>query len=134
MRITKIGTVGIPVTDPDRALEFYTGTLGFDKRLDVTFGDGYRWIEVAPRSAETTIALVPAGSGQPPGIRFATEDAGTDRALLRERGADTDPGVTRGEPPVPPMFTVRDPDGNPLLIVEAVRPHRGAIRSGDQRP
>lgn len=117
-QITTVGTVGVLVTDPDRALEFYTGMLGFDKRLDVSFGNGARWIEVAPPGAETTIALVPAGSGQQPGIRFATKDAGADHTHLSDRGADTDPEVMRLGEPVPPMFTVRDPDGNALLIVE----------------
>ena len=115
--ITKVGTVGVPVSDPDRALEFYTGTLGFDKRLDVLFGNGARWIEVVPPGAETAIALVPAGSGQQPGIRLVTEDADADHAHLVARGADADPQITRLGTPVPPMFTVRDPDGNALLIV-----------------
>ena len=117
-RITRVGLVGIPVSDPDRALEFYTGTLGFDKRLDAEFGNGQRWIEVVPPGAETAIALVPVGSGQQPGIRLVTEDADADHAFLRARGADTDPEVTRLAPPVPPMFAVRDPDGNVLLIVK----------------
>ena len=47
-RITGVGSVGVPVTDQDRAVEFYVGRLGFEKRRDVPFGDG-RWIEVAPR-------------------------------------------------------------------------------------
>jgi hypothetical protein len=116
-QITKVGLVGVPVTDPGRALEFYTGTLGFDKRLDVLFGNGARWIEVAPPGAETAIALVPAGSGQQPGIRLVTEDVDGDHARLVARGAGADPEVTRLGTPVPPMFTVRDPDGNALLIV-----------------
>lgn len=93
--ITKVGTVGVLVTDPDRALELYTGMFGFDKRFDVPFGNGARWIEVAPPGAETTIALVPVGSGQQLGIRFATEDADADHASLAARGAGTDPEVTR---------------------------------------
>jgi catechol 2,3-dioxygenase-like lactoylglutathione lyase family enzyme len=47
-RISGVGTVGVPVTDQDRALEFYLGTLGFEKRMDAPFGGGMRWIEVAP--------------------------------------------------------------------------------------
>ena len=115
-QITKVGLVGVVVTDPGRALEFYTGTLGFDKRLDVLFGNGARWIEVVPPGAETAIALVPAGSGQQPGIRLVTEDADADHAHLVARGADADPQITRLGTPVPPMFTVRDPDGNALLM------------------
>ena len=117
-RITRVGLVGIPVSDPDRALEFYAGTLGFDKRLDAEFGNGQRWIEVVPPGAETAIALVPAGSGQQPGIRLVTEDVDADHAHLGTRGADTDPEVTRLAAPVPPMFAVRDPNGNALLIVQ----------------
>ena len=116
-QITKVGLVGVLVTDPGRALDFYTGTLGFGKRLDVPFGNGARWIEVIPPGADTAIALVPAGSGQQPGIRLVTEDADADHAHLRARGAGADPEVTRLAAPVPPMFTVRDPDGNALLIV-----------------
>ena len=112
--ITGVATVGIPVTDQDRALEFYVGQLGFETRRDVPFGDG-RWIEVAPPGAATTIALVPASI--PAGIRLTTEDAGADHAELRARGVDADPEVLR-IPEAPPMFAVRDPDGNSLILVE----------------
>ena len=54
-RITDVRTVGVPVGDQDRALEFYLGKLGFEKRLDVPLGDGQRWIEVAPRGAVITM-------------------------------------------------------------------------------
>jgi catechol 2,3-dioxygenase-like lactoylglutathione lyase family enzyme len=57
--ITRVGTVLIPVSDQDRALEFYVGTLGFEVLVDGPFGDGGRWIEVAPPGAATSIALVP---------------------------------------------------------------------------
>ena len=39
----------VPVSDQDQAVEFYVGTLGFEKRMDGPFGEGGRWIEVAPR-------------------------------------------------------------------------------------
>jgi catechol 2,3-dioxygenase-like lactoylglutathione lyase family enzyme len=45
-RITQVGTVIVPVSDQDRALEFYLGTLGFEKRLDAPLGQGGRWVEV----------------------------------------------------------------------------------------
>jgi catechol 2,3-dioxygenase-like lactoylglutathione lyase family enzyme len=40
--IARVGTVIIPVTDQDQALEFYVDTLGFEKRLDGPFGEGGR--------------------------------------------------------------------------------------------
>jgi catechol 2,3-dioxygenase-like lactoylglutathione lyase family enzyme len=118
-RITRVGTVIVPVSDQDRALEFYVGTLGFEKRLDGPFGEG-RWIEVAPPGAATTIALVPSRAGEGGGIEvsLATEDADADHAELRSRGVDADAAVMRMAESVPPMFTFRDPDGNRFRMVE----------------
>jgi len=119
-RIVDVRTVGVPVTDQDRALEFYVEKLGFAKRLDVPYGDGKRWIEVAPPGATTTIALVPSRDGVPAGvetgIRFTTQDTDADHADLRARGVDAD-GVLRWQG-APPMFAFRDQDGNGLEIVE----------------
>src|SRR5947209_6226924 len=68
-RIKKVGTVVIPVADQDRAIEFYVDTLGFEVRADVPFGNGYRWVEVAPPGADTTIAIAPPPEGTPTGKR-----------------------------------------------------------------
>jgi catechol 2,3-dioxygenase-like lactoylglutathione lyase family enzyme len=114
IRITGVGTVAVPVTDQERALEFYLGTLGFETRRDLPFGEA-RWIEVAPPGAATTIALVPPGI--PTGIRLTTQDAGADHAELRSGGVDTDPEVMH-LPEAPAMFALRDPDGNTLILVE----------------
>lgn len=47
LAITGMRTVGVPVTDQDRAVEFYVNTLGFEKRLDApsagSAGAGSRW-------------------------------------------------------------------------------------------
>jgi lactoylglutathione lyase len=121
-RIVDVRTVGVPVTDQTRALEFYLIALGFEKRLDVPMGGGRRWIEVAPPGGLTTIALVSAHDGVPAGvetgIRFTTPDADALHADLRARGVDADE-VLRW-PGVPPMFAFRDQDGNGLEIVESV--------------
>jgi catechol 2,3-dioxygenase-like lactoylglutathione lyase family enzyme len=118
--ITDVRTVGIPVTDQDRALEFYSAILGFETRMDVPFGSG-RWVEVAPPGSGTTIALVLARDGAPTGadtgVRLTTRNAEADHANLRARGVDADPELIRMDF-VPPMFTFRDPDGNQLVIVE----------------
>jgi catechol 2,3-dioxygenase-like lactoylglutathione lyase family enzyme len=47
-RITHIATVIVPVADQDTALGFYRDTLGFEVRIDGGYGEGQRWIEVAP--------------------------------------------------------------------------------------
>jgi hypothetical protein len=112
--ITDVMTIGVPVTDQDRALEFYLNKLGFEKRRDVPVQQfGGRWIEVAPSGATVTIALVPAREGVPvgveTGIRLKTGDAAAIHADLQVRG------VTVGEllrwPGVPPMFALHDQDG-----------------------
>lgn len=119
-RISDVRTVGIPVSDQDRALEFYVGTLGFGKRLEAPLGGGKRWIEVAPPGAAITIALVLAHESLPAGvetgIRFTTPDADADHAYLRDHGVEV--GEMLRWEGVPPMFAFRDPDGNGLEIVE----------------
>jgi catechol 2,3-dioxygenase-like lactoylglutathione lyase family enzyme len=118
-RITRIGTVIVPVTDQERALAFYVDTLGFEKRMDAPFGQG-RWIEVAPPGAATTIALVPTSEGDPGGmvVSLATEDADGDHDALLASGVDADAEVIRMGEYVPPMFTFRDPDGNRFRMVQ----------------
>ena len=119
-KIIDLRTVGVPVTDQDRALAFYVDVLGLEKRLDVPMGSGRRWIEVAPAGASTSIALVAAHDGVPAGvetgIRLTALHVDANHAALRERGVDAD-DVLRWEG-VPPMFAFRDQDGNGLEIVE----------------
>ena len=122
-RVTQVGTVIVPVSDQDKAIAFYTETLGFETRVDETFADGkMRWIEVAPAGAATSIALTPPmGEFQPgrqTGIIVSTDDIEATHAALKDAGADIDPEVQCMGAPVPPMFAVRDPEGNELTIVE----------------
>ena len=122
--ITGIHTVAVSVADQDRALEFYIRELGFEKRIDAALGDGLRWLEIAPPGATTTIALVASDSGVPEvtpsdtGIRLTTRNTEADRANLQARGVDLDADVNRMGDGVPPMFLLRDPDGNRFVVVE----------------
>jgi catechol 2,3-dioxygenase-like lactoylglutathione lyase family enzyme len=121
--VYRIGTVVVPVSDQDRAIEFYVDRLGLEKRADVPFGDGYRWVEVAPPGADTTIAIVPPPPGKPTGnvetgIGLHTEDIDAYHAELKDRGVDVDAEISRMGDPVPPLFWFRDPDGNTLMVVE----------------
>jgi catechol 2,3-dioxygenase-like lactoylglutathione lyase family enzyme len=121
-RVSHVGTVMVPVSDQDQALEFYVGKLGFEVRSDVPFGHGDRWVEVAPTDAETTLSLVIPREGESAGIdtrvALTTEDIDADHTNLQARGVDVDEAVMRMGDPVPPMFFFRDQDGNRLLIVE----------------
>jgi len=120
-RIAEVRTVSVPVSDTDRARDFYTTKLGFEVRLDVPYGDGRHWIEVAAPGATTSIALAPPGPGQAPGvdtgIRFVTADVEADHADLQARGVDVDADILRW-PGTPPMFQMRDPDGNLLRVIQ----------------
>ena len=120
-KITEVRTVAIPVSDQDRAVAFYTESLGFEKRLEAPYPGG-RWIEVSPAGSSVSVALVPPGpgakAGVDTGIRLTTEDAEADHAELLSRGVDADPQVLRFGEGVPPMFSFRDPDGNTLYVVE----------------
>ncbi len=67
LNITKVGRVCVTIADTDRALDFYTGTLGFEKVVDEPMGPDMRWVEVQVSGAETTIALAPPPQGQEAG-------------------------------------------------------------------
>jgi catechol 2,3-dioxygenase-like lactoylglutathione lyase family enzyme len=120
-RISQVGTVMVPVNDHDRAIAFYTEKLGFELRSDTPFGNGDRWVEVAPAGAATTVALVMPREGESAGVQsrvaFSTSDIDADHAQLRERGVECDDVMRMGDP-VPPMFFFRDQDSNNLLIVQ----------------
>jgi catechol 2,3-dioxygenase-like lactoylglutathione lyase family enzyme len=119
-QITGVASVGIPVTDQDKALEFYTTVLGLSKSREFPMGGGARWLEVAPSDGGTTIALTqaePDTSGVETGIRLRVGDADAFRSHLMQHGASAD-DVLRW-PGVPPMFTFRDQDGNGLVAIQS---------------
>ena len=120
-RIGTINLVIVPSTDQDRSIAFYE-TLGFEKRTDIPFGGAYRWVEVYPPAGTTGIALAPPRESDPVGVQtgisLTTDDIDATHAHLRECGVDVDPEVAHMGEPVPPMFWLRDPDANTLLVVE----------------
>ena len=111
--ISTINLVVVPVTDQDRAVEFYE-SLGFEKRTDIPFGNGYRWVEVYPANGTTgsrwcrrrrtaaRSACRPASAWPPTTSTPATQH-------LKALGADVDAEVSRMGDPVPPLFMFRDP-------------------------
>jgi catechol 2,3-dioxygenase-like lactoylglutathione lyase family enzyme len=122
-RANKVATVIIPMTDQDGAVAFYCDKLGFDKRVDIPFGNGYRWIEVGLGDESTTIALAPppedtATGNRETGISLQTDDIDAYHAQLKAAGVDVDAEVSRMGDPVPPMFWFRDPEGNILMVVQ----------------
>jgi catechol 2,3-dioxygenase-like lactoylglutathione lyase family enzyme len=112
----------VPVSDQDAGIAFYTSTLGFELVADVPFGDGERWVEVAPPGGGAAIALVPPrGEYQPgrmTGIALVSADPRADYGELQGKDVDVDAELMGGDGTVPLMFFLRDHDGNQLMIVE----------------
>ena len=109
--ITDIGTVGIPVSDQDKAVEFFTpGTLGFEKRHDMRMGESYAWATITAPGASTSVTLIARpDTGADTGIRFLVPEhrnRARGHAATGHRGRD----LLRW-PGVPPMFEFKDPDG-----------------------
>jgi catechol 2,3-dioxygenase-like lactoylglutathione lyase family enzyme len=120
-RIAQVGTVIVPVSDQDKALAFFMEKLGFEKGVDVPYGDGQRWLDVVPPDGGTSVALVPPMGDNAPGVEtriaFTSDDVDADHATLSDRGVDVDDEIMRGDD-IPSMFWFRDPDGNRYLIVQ----------------
>jgi catechol 2,3-dioxygenase-like lactoylglutathione lyase family enzyme len=121
-RIKQVGRVMVPVSDQDKAIAFYTDKLGFSLATDVPFGDGERWVEVAPPGGGTALALVPPRgeyqTGRMTGIALGSPDPRADHAELQEKGVDVDAELMGGDGTVPLLFSFRDADGNQLMLVE----------------
>lgn len=68
----------IYVKDHEEALKFYTETLGFEVRTDMTL-DGFRWLTVAPKDQkEVELVLMEPKAG----MLFDEESAGMLQKLL----------------------------------------------------
>jgi len=123
LNLSQVGRVCVTVSDTDRAIDFYVDKLGFEKVVDTPMGEGMRWVEVAIHGTPTTIALAPppqgteAGGAQT-GIILDTTDVDADHAALKAAGVDVDAEISRYGDPVPPMFWLRDPDKNSLIVVQ----------------
>jgi hypothetical protein len=119
-RFTRVWTIGIPVRDQERALEFYLSKLGFEKRFDEVLNGNMRWIEVAPPGSPTSVALIAedeeSRAGVNTGIRFIVTGAESIHRQFTAQGVDVDP-LLRWEG-VPPMFSFRDQDANILYAME----------------
>lgn len=111
MAITNVKTVTVFVSDQDRARDFYVDALGFDVKIDQSFGEN-RWLEVGPESGATLVLHRPfpgmaAGGGQ--GALFDSSDLDADVAHLRAAGVVVD---GPNEMPWGRQATFSDPDGN----------------------
>ncbi|MEV7520504.1 VOC family protein [Streptomyces sp. NPDC091371] len=127
----------VPVTDLDRAKEFYAGKVGFGVDLDDEVPPGVRILQLTPTGSRCSIALE---SGLPPapgakraepgslqGLQLCVTDIEAARAELVDRGVDVSPvrhlgpaGWEDGKGDTWNSFmTFQDPDGNGWIVQEA---------------
>lgn len=131
--ITNVSLVTVFCLDQDAARDFYTGTLGFEVRTDITVGDGYRWLSVGhPSQPELDVTLmVPGppldaeaadfirrqlGKGQMGGLGLQVDDCRKTYAELSAKGVEflQEPA----ERPYGIEATMRDNSGNWLVLIE----------------
>jgi catechol 2,3-dioxygenase-like lactoylglutathione lyase family enzyme len=123
----------IPVSDVDRAKEFYAAKLGFTVDVDHSAGDAFRVVQLTPPGSAASITI---GNGMPQaepgsyqGMHLVVEDLPAARELLVEREVEvSEPfhfrpqGQAEGMHPERASYgsfaTFSDPDGNTWLIQE----------------
>jgi predicted enzyme related to lactoylglutathione lyase len=114
----------IPISDCDRALDFYLGTLGFEKRAETGQPDGSRLIEIATPGARRSITLARAQrpqqesrAGQFVGVVLGTNDIHATYRRLRARGVTfIEPPTAQREGMLQAQFL--DRDGNGLMLIQ----------------
>ena|SRR5206468_5840513 len=112
MKIKKIAFVGVPVTDMQRAREFYEDVLGLEPDPEMT---GEHWTEYSIGKGTLAIACV--------GEQWKPSNEGTSVALevenLEEAIAELERrkiAYGKVDSPVCRMAIIEDPDGNKLII------------------
>jgi catechol 2,3-dioxygenase-like lactoylglutathione lyase family enzyme len=127
----KLEVVVVPVTDIDRAKDFYVGTLGFRLDADTRPTPALRVVHMTPPGSACSVVvgptLVSAGDDQGPGASFqlVVSDVETARAQLAERGVEVSPVQTLDPRDGGKFVFFTDPDGNNWAVQE-VRERVGA--------
>ncbi|MFI6943113.1 VOC family protein [Streptomyces sp. NPDC050418] len=132
--------VQIPVSDVDRAKDFYADRCGFKVDLDQQVAPGIRIVQITPPGSRCSIALeegMPRTPGQKSmepgslqGLQVCVTDIEAAHAELRARGLDLSEimhvGASGWEPGKGETWnsfaTFSDPDGNGWIIQEAPAP------------
>jgi len=128
----KLEVVSIPVSDVDRAKDFYT-KLGWRLDADFVVGDTFRGVQFTPPRSETSVQFGSPSGGVPgsaAGLYLVVSDIEAARAEIVSRGVEVGEIFHRwvGESPSPGVHptrrsyasyaTLEDPDGNSWLLQE----------------
>ncbi len=121
--------ISIMVADQERALDFYTSALGFEKMADIPMG-GFRWLTVTSPDGVAGVELVLEPMAFPPSKAYQkamfdagipataviTRDIEADVARLTARGVTFRGGPARIGPITAVMF--EDTCGNLVNLVQ----------------
>jgi catechol 2,3-dioxygenase-like lactoylglutathione lyase family enzyme len=120
----KLELVAVPVSDVDRAKDFYVNKVGFNADHDHQVSDELRFVQLTPPGSACSIALGTGIVEMPPGsvkgLQLVVPDADAARAELLERGVEV--GEVQ-EFPWGRFVFFEDPDGNGWSVQEI--PPRG---------
>ena len=129
----KLELVVLPVSDVDRAKEFYAEKMGFSVDVDHRASDAFRVVQLTPPGSACSITIGVGVSQVAPGtyqgLHLIVTDIVAARAWLVERGVEvSEPfhfgpeGQTAGPSPersdYNSFLSLNDPDGNGWLIQE----------------
>jgi catechol 2,3-dioxygenase-like lactoylglutathione lyase family enzyme len=120
----KLELVAVPVSDVDRAKDFYTEKAGFVADHDHTVSDEVRFVQLTPPGSACSIALgtgiTDAAPGSVQGLQLVVSDVETARNELRGRGVDVSDVLVL---PWGSFVSFSDPDGNRWSVQQV--PARG---------
>ena len=127
----KLEVVVIPVTDVDRAKEFYTAALGFHLDADTRPTETMRVVHMTPPGSACSVVIGPkvaaAGTdlGSSASLQLVVPDIEAARAQLAGRGVEVTPVQTLDPRDGGRFVFFTDPDGNNWAVQE-VRERVGA--------
>jgi catechol 2,3-dioxygenase-like lactoylglutathione lyase family enzyme len=129
----KIEVVLMPVSDVDRAKDFYTERMGFNLDVDHRAGDAFRVVQMTPPGSACSVTigkgLTDAAPGSVRGTHLVVTDIEAVRAALRERGVEVSevrhlesgkwvPGPSPERSDYESFADFSDPDGNTWVLQE----------------
>ena len=123
--LERIQYISVFVSDQDRALDFYTNVLGFEKRVEAPTPDRPRFLSVAVKGQDFELVLWPGTPGEaqpvdgriPAAYTIETGDIRKEFEALKSRGVKFETEVL--EYPWGYLAVFEDPDGNRLQLREA---------------
>ena len=129
----KLELIVVPVSDVDRARDFYVDKMGFNLDVDHRAGENFRVVQLTPPGSACSITigtgLTQVAPGTYQGLHLVVTDIEAARAWLLERGADVSepfhfgpegqtPGLSPGRGNFETYLSLSDPDGNGWLVQE----------------